>query len=79
MEVAVLVRAVVAASIDDRLGGEVAHAGGGLRIRDSALVIGVARLGQAITEAHSIAFSRTLGWASGGGSEPSGYRLPRQR
>src|SRR5919108_2528082 len=26
-----------------------------------------------------MAFSRTLGWASGGGSEPSGYRLVRQR
>src|SRR5215470_19429792 len=26
-----------------------------------------------------MAFSRTLGWASGGGSEPSGYRLLRQR
>jgi hypothetical protein len=26
-----------------------------------------------------MAVSRTLGWTSGGGSEPSGYRLPRQR
>src|SRR5262245_13079641 len=26
-----------------------------------------------------MAFSRTLGWASGGGSDPSGYRLRRQR
>src|SRR4030095_14288671 len=26
-----------------------------------------------------MALSRTLGWASGGGSEPSGYRLRRQR
>src|ERR1041384_3998680 len=26
-----------------------------------------------------MSFSRTLGWASGGGSEPSGDRVPRQR
>ena len=44
-EVAVLVRAVVAAGIDDRLGGEVADAGrGGDRIRGPTLVIGGARL-----------------------------------
>ena len=47
-EIAVLVRAVVAAGIDDRLGGEVADAGG--RGPDRAVrhvVIGGARLGQA--------------------------------
>ena len=43
-EVAVLVRAVVAPGIDDRLGGEVADAGGRRRIRGPAVVIGVACL-----------------------------------
>src|SRR5262245_6138566 len=46
-KVSVLVRAVVTAGIDDRLGGDVAHAGGGRRIRGPTLVIRGAQIGRA--------------------------------
>src|SRR5215470_2993545 len=53
--------------------------GSELRHSSSVLHISPVKAGSYPSWLISIAFSRTLGWTGGGGSEPSGYRFRRQR